>query len=347
MLFDTSNNNNIIGNTISNNNYAIYVSTSNNNNIIGNTISNNNYAIYVSTSNSSNITGNTISHNNYGIYDTSNSTLTGNNVTGNLIGISCIDSNSTITGNNVTGNLVQDLLQIDTTGVVMADSYCNCGPAALATVLQNYFNINVSQDQLATLAGTDESGTTMYGLVQAAQDEGLTAEGLELSVDQLEPGNIVYLIINGVGHYSVITNITSTMVYLADSTLGNINMTLANFTAIYSGYALVITNGTNTQNGTVLTNDEMENIKGEGCGCDSPTAPANTQNIINPDKLFKIGDAAAWGIGTALLLVGTGAANIAFPPDSVADGLSYGISVYTSFRAGEALGEAWNEPWYV
>ena len=71
------------------------------------------------------------------------------------------------------------------------------------------------------------------------------------------------------------------MVYLADSTLGNINMTLANFTAIYSGYALVITNGTNTQNGTVLTNDEMENIKGEGCGCDSPTVATNTQNIVN------------------------------------------------------------------
>ncbi len=330
---------NITGNTISNTSCGIYVDTSNSSNITGNTISNNNYAIYVSTSNSSNITGNTISHNNYGIYDTSNSTLTGNNVTGNLIGISCIDSNSTITGNNVTGNLigiscidsnstitgnnvtgnlVQDLLQIDTTGVVMADSYCNCGPAALATVLQNYFNINVSQDQLATLAGTDESGTTMYGLVQAAQDEGLTAEGLELSVDQLEPGNIVYLTINGMGHYSVITNITSTMVYLADSTLGNINITLANFTAIYSGYALVITNGTNTQNGTVLTNDEMENIKGEGCGCDSPTAPANTQNIINNSSSYSEGSSGNfnWGkleyrAATDLVMAG-GIAGIGF-----------------------------------
>lgn len=47
------------------------------------------------------------------------------------------------------------------------------------------------------------------------------------------------------------------MVYLADSDLGNINMTLEDFTAIYSGYALVITNGTQLNNGTVLTTEEM------------------------------------------------------------------------------------------
>ncbi len=169
---------------------------------------------------------------------------------------------------------------------VMANTYYNCGPAALATVLQKYFNITVSQDQLATLAGTDETGTTMYGLVQAAQDEGLTVEGLELPVDQLEPGNIVYLTINGVGHYSVITNITNTIVYLADSDFGNINMTLADFTAEYNGYALVITNGTPLSNGTILTTGEMQNIKGEGCACDLPDVPANTQNIMNNTFLF-------------------------------------------------------------
>ena len=363
---DTSNSSNITGNTISNNNYGIYIDNSKNNNITGNTISRNNYGIHDNSKNNltnnnitrnligiecigsnSTITGNNVTTNLIGVeYVDSNITITGNNVTGNLIGIEYIDSNGTLTGNNVTSNLIQDLLHVNTTGIVIVDTPYNCGPAALATVLQNYFDINVSQDQLAILAGTDETGTSMYGLVQAVHDEGLNAEGLELSVDQLEPGNIVYLTINGTGHYSVITNITNTTVYLADSELGNINMSLSDFTAAYSGYALVITNGTNTQNGTILTTEEMENIKGKGCVC-PPYMSGNTQKIINVDKLLNIGEVVFWSITTAGIITGTAAANIAFPPDSVGDGVAFAGAVFSSFQAGRAFGEAWNEPWYI
>ncbi|MEN4017330.1 MAG: cysteine peptidase family C39 domain-containing protein [Methanobacterium sp.] len=44
----------------------------------------------------------------------------------------------------------------------------SCGPAALATVLQN-MGINSTEEELKVLAGTDTSGTSMYGLVRAAQ----------------------------------------------------------------------------------------------------------------------------------------------------------------------------------
>jgi predicted double-glycine peptidase len=44
----------------------------------------------------------------------------------------------------------------------------SCGPAALATVLQN-IGISVTEGELKVLAGTDASGTSMYGLVRAAQ----------------------------------------------------------------------------------------------------------------------------------------------------------------------------------
>ncbi len=79
--------------------------------------------------------------------------------------------------------------------------------------------INVIQDELAILAGADETGTTMYGLIQAAQAKGLIAKGLKLSVEQLRTNNIVFLTVNGEGHYSIITNITNTTVYLADTDL--------------------------------------------------------------------------------------------------------------------------------
>lgn len=70
--------------------------------------------------------------------------------------------NDTIVVNNTnksfhtsTKNLNDDISQKNTTGIIMANTDHNCGPAALATVVQNYFDINITQDQLATLAGTD------------------------------------------------------------------------------------------------------------------------------------------------------------------------------------------------
>ena len=195
---------------------------------------------------------------------------------GNNIQASINDTpNDTITVNNTnklfhtsTKNLKDNTSQKNTPGIIMATTDHNCGPAALATVIQNYFDSNVTQDQLATFAGTDGNGTTMYGLAQAAQSEGLFAEGRSLSVDKLESGNIVYLTI-GDGHYSVITNITNKTVYLADPSIGNINMTKTYFKAAYSGNALVITNNSNDKqltSGTILTNEEMQKIVGMGIG---------------------------------------------------------------------------------
>jgi len=108
---------------------------------------------------------------------------------------------------------------------------------------------------------------TIYTCGSAAQSKGLIAKGLKLSVSQLRTNNIVFLIINGEGHYCIVTNITDMMVYLADTDLGNINMTVTNFTAAYSGNALVVTNDTNDpqlNTGTELTNQEMQDIKGNG-----------------------------------------------------------------------------------
>lgn len=177
------------------------------------------------------------------------------------------------TGNNITTSQISDELMVNTSGIVMSSTTPNCGPASLATVLQN-LSINVSQDVLAAIAGTDENGTTMYSLAQAAQKQGLTVKGLKLKVNELNPWNIVYLNMDNRGHYSITTSITDTIVYLADTDSGNINMTLADFTAAYVqnktdgyGYALVMTNNsTNSQlyNTNTLTDNEMKAIKGTG-----------------------------------------------------------------------------------
>jgi parallel beta-helix repeat protein len=259
----------ISGNNIVNNWYgsSFYNSTSalSENNITGNW-----YGVFINTADNIMLSGNNITDNNIGIslFNSTSTTILGNNITNNQVGISYYESTSTTTsGNTITNNSIADIQQIDTTGVVIQGNIWDCGPASLATVL-NKMGINVTQDELASLAATDESGTSMYGLVHAAQSKGLNAIGMLLSVDQLKPNYIVLLITANGLHYSVITRITNDTVYLADSSFGNINMTLEDFTAIYSGYALIITNNStnnstnNTINGTLLTNEQMQNIKG-------------------------------------------------------------------------------------
>ncbi|MEN6293933.1 MAG: C39 family peptidase [Methanobacterium sp.] len=129
--------------------------------------------------------------------------------------------------------------KIDTMGVVMQSTSYNCGPAALATVLNN-LGINTTEQELVNLAGTDESGTTMYGLVQAAHAKGVQAIWTKLSVNELKENDIVFLNISGDTHYSVIKEITNECVKLADPNLGNIEMDIDKFNEVYSNDTLVI-----------------------------------------------------------------------------------------------------------
>lgn len=178
-----------------------------------------------------------------------------------------------------------DASQLKTAGIVITTTDRNCGPTSLATVLSK-MGINTTQEELATLARTDENGTTMYGLIQAAKAKGLIAKGLKLPVDQLRHDNIVFLTSNGEGHYSIVLNITNTTVYLEDTKLRN--MTLEYFTAVYSGNVIVVTDDTNnTQlNNTVLTTEETQNIKGTFLG---PLIKVMQWVITNGGKLYTWG----------------------------------------------------------
>jgi len=227
--------------------------------------------------NNCNIIGNNISSNFNGIYliNSTNNTINGNIITDTGVGITYQDSNNTIIiGNNITNSQIQDIQMVDTTGIVMSSTAYNCGPATLATVLQN-LGINVSQDVLTIVAGTDNDGTTMYGLAQAAQQQqGVFVRGLKLTVNELRSGNIVYLTIVDECHYAIFKSINGSIVYLADTDLGNINMTLDKFTQAYVqntttgyGYALIITNDSSDSqlnNNNTIDDNTMKTIKGTG-----------------------------------------------------------------------------------
>jgi predicted double-glycine peptidase len=123
--------------------------------------------------------------------------------------------------------------------IVMQTTSYNCGPAALATVLQG-MGIGCTEYELAQIAGTDETGTTMYGLMRAAMEKGLDARGMRVKVDNLDSNNIVFLNIDDKFHYSVIGQINENTVILADPALGKIEITKNYFERIYSGNALII-----------------------------------------------------------------------------------------------------------
>lgn len=263
LVLYNSTNNILSGNYLTGNDYGIYLGDSNYNLIIENNATDNWDAINLFTSINNSILNNTIIGSwigNY-IYLSNNTVISGNNFEENGVGICYYDSNNTtFSGNNFTGNWIKDVSEIDSSNMVVATTIYTCGPAALATLMM-HLGLNTTEKDLSNLAGTDNTGTSMYGLVQAANAKNLTAYGLKLSISQLKTDYIVVLSINDNNHYVIIQNITNTTAYLIDPNLGNIEMNLTNFTNTYTGYALVINNNTEI-NGTLLDNDTMKTIKG-------------------------------------------------------------------------------------
>ena len=135
-------------------------------------------------------------------------------------------------------DMIEERLK-DTSGVVMANDNYSCGPASLATVL-NRHGLNLSLNEVSKQTNTSVNGTTMQSLIDAAQYYGFSAYGVEIDTQNLKENNIVHLNINGCEHWTVINKLTDTHVFLADSTEGNINLTIDDFNTYFSKKAIVL-----------------------------------------------------------------------------------------------------------
>lgn len=260
-LYESSGNN-ISYNTITKNENGISLTNSNYNSITNNQIVNNYYGSYIYHSSNINVTGNNVISNWVGfyLYDTDNNCITGNRLTNNGAGITYNDSIGIIlSGNSFSDNWLTDSSVIDSGEMIMATSVYTCGPAALATILKN-LGIFTTEAELAQIAKTDQDGTSLLGLKNAAKSKGVNAFGYELSVGQLKPDYIVVLKINGYNHFDVVQNVTNETVTLFDPNLGLIQMDLSTFTKLYTGHAFVLNE---TIPGAMeLTDDQMQDIKG-------------------------------------------------------------------------------------
>lgn len=282
-----SGNNTINENTVKNNYYGIALYESTSNTISENIINNNQNGIYLGESNSNAITGSRMIDNWHGLYlilsscnaisgndiigswvgirvfESNNNAINSNNLTDNGVGITYYDSiGITTSGNTFTNNWLSDTSTIDSSQMVVDTTTFSCGPAVLATVLRN-LGIMTSEAEIATISGTDETGTSLLGLKTAAISKGATAVGVRISADLLQTNYIAVLTISGYNHFVIVQNITNNTVTLIDPSLGIIQMSREQFNTLYSGVALII-NGSTPPGAIVLTDDEMQSIKANG-----------------------------------------------------------------------------------
>ena len=157
--------------------------------------------------------------------------------------------------------------QKETTGVVMANDNYSCGPASLATAL-NRNGLNLSLNEVSKHTNTSLNGTSMQSLVDAAKYYGFSAYGVEVDTKGLKENNIVHLNINGCEHWTVISKVTDTHIFLADSTEGNINFTIDEFNSYFSKKAIILSN---------ISQNDLKN-----------DLISNQINILNKDQCLKI-----------------------------------------------------------
>ena len=142
----------------------------------------------------------------------------------------------------------------DTSGIVMSNDDFSCGPASLATAL-NKFGLNLSLNEISKHTNTSLNGTSMQSLIDAARYYNFSAVGVEIDTGKLKENTIVHLNINGNEHWTVLSKLTETHAFLADSTMGNVNLSLDEFNSFFTQKAIILS--ANSQND--LNKEMIEN----------------------------------------------------------------------------------------
>lgn len=120
----------------------------------------------------------------------------------------------------------------------------DCGVAALRTIIAWHGGTAKAED-LRILSGTSVTGTTMLGLYQAAQEYGLTAEGVEMDMEHLllqQPPCILHTLIDGkLEHYLVYFGMDKNgLLTIGDPAKGVVSMPQTQAEAIWQSKAALL-----------------------------------------------------------------------------------------------------------
>jgi len=118
----------------------------------------------------------------------------------------------------------------------------SCGPAALRYILAHEFGVSVSEEEIARLAGTGETGTTLAGLRQAAQALGFAATSWrwpKQNLGELPLPAVAYM--HRTQHYVVLTEVRPDFVEVFDPAQGAyVQFTWHSFAYFWSGVVMVL-----------------------------------------------------------------------------------------------------------
>jgi ATP-binding cassette, subfamily C, bacteriocin exporter len=132
----------------------------------------------------------------------------------------------------------------------------DCGPACLAAVCR-YYNKYESVSRIRQLAKTDPNGTTVLGIVEAAQVLGFDAKGVRAESPEFIPlPAIVHVIVDErISHYLVVMQATGNVVTVMDPAEGRMKRYSRNqFDNIWTGIVVLLAPGENFQQNKRVSN---------------------------------------------------------------------------------------------
>ena len=122
--------------------------------------------------------------------------------------------------------------------------FTDCGAACLVSVCR-FYGLDISISEVRIMAGTDQQGTSLLGLLEAAKKLGFQAKGVsgtKKSLSQIPKPSIAHVILkNQRHHYVVIYQTTRKYVKTMDPANGRLSrMTWAQFLEIWKGILLIL-----------------------------------------------------------------------------------------------------------
>ena len=119
----------------------------------------------------------------------------------------------------------------------------DCGAACLASV-SSYYGLHLPVSRIREYAGTGRYGTSLSGLIEAAEQLKFQAKGLRTrdhSITQIPTPAIFHLVQNGLQHFVVIYKITNRCIWAMDPAFGKmIRYEIATFNKQWSGIVLLL-----------------------------------------------------------------------------------------------------------
>jgi ATP-binding cassette subfamily B protein len=129
----------------------------------------------------------------------------------------------------------------------------DCGAACLATICKHY-GLKIPISKIREVAGTDKKGTSVLGIVRAAEKLGFTAKGVKAQEsslhDKIPLPAIAHVVIDGqLLHYVVIHRINKNEIVIADPAKGIEKYTLEQFCGIWTGVLILMVPTTSFKKG--------------------------------------------------------------------------------------------------